>query len=77
MRTKEKTDEKISLLVSRGLLPSGAIVAYGTFNSIHVDELSNLLFKKGLSNIKVITLLVGLAKDIDKANKIIQEVVTE
>jgi len=70
---KKARDKKVSKLVNEHGLPSGAILAYGSMNSYCTDRLVKLAGQKRVNGITLRTLLQMLQKDIDDADRWIED----
>ena len=71
---KDKFDKEINALVNAGKCKSGAIVAYGSLNYFHTDNLRNLATAKRVTNADLFATLIGLDMAIQASRKFIQEV---
>lgn len=72
---KKLRDEEISKLVNRGVVPSGWILAYGTFNNYATDELVRIASLPAVSvkEIGVRTLISMIARNIAIADEKLAE----
>lgn len=63
---KKSRDEEISKLVNRGIVPSGWIIAYGTFNNYATNELMRVASLPAVSvkEVNVRTLINMIARNI-------------
>ena len=64
---KKASDEAISNAVDAGQMRSGALIAYGSFNDFHSNEIARLALLKFVNNIRLQNTLRALARDIEKA----------
>jgi hypothetical protein len=64
---KIDVNRRVGLAVDRGIVKSGAILAYGTFNSFYSDRLTSLAQHKPLTRVIVTSTIDGLKHDIDYA----------
>jgi len=70
---KKARDEQVSKLVEEHGLPSGAILAYGGLNNYTTDRLTKLANQKRVNGITLRTILQMLQKDIDAADRWIED----
>jgi len=70
---KRERDAKITDLVEAGKANSGAIWAYGSLNSYTADRLMDLVNKKKVNGIRLLTVLEMIERDIAEADKFIAE----
>lgn len=71
---KKALDDIIWQLVDEGKAKSGAVLAYGSGNSFHADQLRDLNKKQRISDIDYIVLVNGYKFDIEQAENFINEV---
>jgi hypothetical protein len=71
---KDALDREITALVDAGKCKSGAIMAYGSLNYFHVDNLRDLMKAKRVSPNELRAVLSGLEHSIEMAKKFISEV---
>jgi hypothetical protein len=71
---KDKLDKEITALVDAGKCKSGAVIAYGSLNYFNVDNLRLLKSKRRVSPYELYAVLRGLERDIEQAQKFINEV---
>lgn len=74
---KKAMDNTISQYVDDGFIPSGWIIAYGTFNSYYTDRISNFAMKQRVRRISLETTLEGLQDAIDKGYTRLGEFILE
>jgi len=74
---KLDTDRRVRLAVDKGLAKSGAIVAYGTFNSYNADEVARMVSRPPVQRAYLFGVLAGLEHDIRAAEKFLSELPVE
>lgn len=70
---KKAVDVEIDKLVEEGLAKFGAIVAYGSLDSYHLNQLRNLVDKKRVGCIELSVALDGLRSRIKTAKEFVTE----
>lgn len=73
IRRKRNADDRISAAVDVGALKSGAIIAYGTFNSFWADNLIQLAKQNRVSSLGLSGAIRSLKEDIEKTEKVAAE----
>jgi hypothetical protein len=71
---KIELDKQISALVDQGKCKTGAIIAYGSLDFFHRDELYKLLSKSKVNTIQASCIVRGLAERNQYARDFIAEV---
>ncbi len=72
--SKRANDERISELVNAGVVPSGWLLAYGTFADYSANLVIELAQKNRVRRIKALVAIDMLKSDIENVNAKIQEV---
>lgn len=70
----QKACERVTAAVNAGKVPSGWIIAYGSFNHFSADRLDELLHKGRVGRIRLSVTLDGLRRDIVTINEKLSEV---
>ncbi len=69
---KSEYDKKISEQVASGILNSGAILVYGSFNTYHSDKLIEVSRGKKISRHGLNYILNAIREDIEKAKVVLK-----
>lgn len=71
---KRVSDDMITDAVSSGVCKSGAIIAHGSMNDSHTEQLCKLAQMKRVDSISLQVTLQSIQRDIDEAQKFLCDV---